>query len=531
MKMKKERGITLIALIITIIVMLILVGVTVNIVINGGLITVTQEAKFKTEVREIEDGLQVRKAVLLADNLGTLENITFITIDELDIEQNLKTKFAEKLIISKESDDFVLYYNSEKVTNQEIEWLEELGIYGQLTFKQNVERIVGSIPKIEGYADFDAISSQVKQTYQTACIAYGWEYGVATTVPLANDYETYLNKKIAVEKILKIIQEAQYSDDIVIKLGTGDANINEIIDIANENSIFEISQTSTYSVGYIKETIAPMYDYDFKLCISSEEGKLIIDDIGNVENNNDPLLTLMSEQEAENMFKLVEKETEDGITYLAISSYIGTETDVKIPGAIYDENGNIVKAITEITSFSIPLQPIYSLLEMSSETYTNSNVETVWRKVTGTEYTGTNGQETDNYIKYQELLPILSSMGLTENDVVLRDNNIPYLYVENYQPLPMPETVEIETVTIPQTVENIGDKAFAYQTALTKVMYYVGNKPTISEDVFEGCTNLIEIRFPRVTWPIYRGGPIEGYETYWGAPNQNVKIYDENGEI
>ena len=203
MKMKKERGITLIALIITIIVMLILVGVTVNIVINGGLITVTQEAKFKTEVREIEDGLQVRKAVLLADNLGTLENITFITIDELDIEQNLKTKFAEKLIISKESDDFVLYYNSEKVTNQEIEWLEELGIYGQLTFKQNVERIVGSIPKIEGYADFDAISSQVKQTYQTACIAYGWEYGVATTVPLANDYETYLNKKIAVEKILK----------------------------------------------------------------------------------------------------------------------------------------------------------------------------------------------------------------------------------------------------------------------------------------------------------------------------------------
>ena len=274
-----------------------------------------------------------------------------------------------------------------------------------------------------------------------------------------------------------------------------------------------------------------MYDYDFKLCISSEEGKLIIDDIGNVENNNDPLLTLMSEQEAENMFKLVEKETEDGITYLAISSYIGTETDVKIPGAIYDENGNIVKAITEITSFSIPLQPIYSLLEMSSETYTNSNVETVWRKVTGTEYTGTNGQETDNYIKYQELLPILSSMGLTENDVVLRDNNIPYLYVENYQPLPMPETVEIETVTIPQTVENIGDKAFAYQTALTKVMYYVGNKPTISEDVFEGCTNLIEIRFPRVTWPIYRGGPIEGYETYWGAPNQNVKIYDENGEI
>ena len=126
--MKKQKGITLIALIITIIVMLILVGVTVNVAINGGLITVTQEAKFKTEVRQIEEGLQVRKAVLLAENLGTLENITSITIDELDIDQKLKTKYAEKLIISKETDDFVLYYNEANVTNQEKIWLEELGI-------------------------------------------------------------------------------------------------------------------------------------------------------------------------------------------------------------------------------------------------------------------------------------------------------------------------------------------------------------------------------------------------------------------
>ena len=43
--MKKQKGITLIALIITIIVMLILVGVTVTTAINGGLFKKAKEGK------------------------------------------------------------------------------------------------------------------------------------------------------------------------------------------------------------------------------------------------------------------------------------------------------------------------------------------------------------------------------------------------------------------------------------------------------------------------------------------------------
>ncbi len=54
---KKERtkGITLIALIITIIVMLILVGVTISVALNGGLISKAQEAKTKTEEAQIQE--------------------------------------------------------------------------------------------------------------------------------------------------------------------------------------------------------------------------------------------------------------------------------------------------------------------------------------------------------------------------------------------------------------------------------------------------------------------------------------------
>ena len=46
--MKGQKGITLVALVITIIVMLILVGVSVTVALNGGLFDTAQEATSKT---------------------------------------------------------------------------------------------------------------------------------------------------------------------------------------------------------------------------------------------------------------------------------------------------------------------------------------------------------------------------------------------------------------------------------------------------------------------------------------------------
>ena len=47
--MRSQKGITLIALVITIIVMLILVAVTITIAVNGGLFNYAKEATEKTE--------------------------------------------------------------------------------------------------------------------------------------------------------------------------------------------------------------------------------------------------------------------------------------------------------------------------------------------------------------------------------------------------------------------------------------------------------------------------------------------------
>ena len=54
---KKEEGLTLIALIITIIVMLILVAVTINLAINGGLFENAKNSKDKTQIEADKEEL------------------------------------------------------------------------------------------------------------------------------------------------------------------------------------------------------------------------------------------------------------------------------------------------------------------------------------------------------------------------------------------------------------------------------------------------------------------------------------------
>ena len=94
----KQNGITLIALIITIIVMLILVGVTINVALNGGLFGKAKDATFKTKISQIQEGLLVKKAEIVADNNGK-EPTYNLVINDLDIANELKDEYGSKLKI------------------------------------------------------------------------------------------------------------------------------------------------------------------------------------------------------------------------------------------------------------------------------------------------------------------------------------------------------------------------------------------------------------------------------------------------
>ena len=69
-KLKKQNGITLIALIITIIVMLILVAVTISVALNGGIFNNATDAKAKTQ-REIDREELISAMVGAYDNTGS----------------------------------------------------------------------------------------------------------------------------------------------------------------------------------------------------------------------------------------------------------------------------------------------------------------------------------------------------------------------------------------------------------------------------------------------------------------------------
>ena len=67
----KTNGITLIALVITIIILLLLAGVTISAIVNGGLITRANEAQFKTRMAEFRDTTNQYVAWVVSDTLDT----------------------------------------------------------------------------------------------------------------------------------------------------------------------------------------------------------------------------------------------------------------------------------------------------------------------------------------------------------------------------------------------------------------------------------------------------------------------------
>ena len=69
---KEERGITLIALVVTIVVLLILAGITISLVFgSNGVIQKAQDSKEQTEIGEMIEKLEMAKVPVYADGNGS----------------------------------------------------------------------------------------------------------------------------------------------------------------------------------------------------------------------------------------------------------------------------------------------------------------------------------------------------------------------------------------------------------------------------------------------------------------------------
>ena len=133
--MKKMRGITLIALIITIIVMLILVGVTVTTAINGGLFKQAQKAKTRHEEEYIKEQIQIALVSSIDERLMEYEYGTGGNVNLLVLKQELEKIFATKIGTGKMSIRVVIPENSGyvEVSDEELKVVyDELNDFGKL---------------------------------------------------------------------------------------------------------------------------------------------------------------------------------------------------------------------------------------------------------------------------------------------------------------------------------------------------------------------------------------------------------------
>ena len=93
--MKDQKGITLIALVITIIVMLILVAVTIVFAVNGGLFSKANDAAEETRLAQINEAIALTKADLYADYYDPT-NLTAGNINGASVNGTLCTYRQER---------------------------------------------------------------------------------------------------------------------------------------------------------------------------------------------------------------------------------------------------------------------------------------------------------------------------------------------------------------------------------------------------------------------------------------------------
>ena len=122
-RIKSNKGITILALAITIIVLLILAGITINTLSsdNGAIINASK-AKFRTEIRDIEEKIELEEI-----NHNNGEDFQFGTLKDLIGREDT---YNEILYM----EDGKLVYIEDKVSEKQAEWLEEMDIQA----KQNI---------------------------------------------------------------------------------------------------------------------------------------------------------------------------------------------------------------------------------------------------------------------------------------------------------------------------------------------------------------------------------------------------------
>ena len=238
-KFKNAKGITLIALVITIIVLLILAGVTIaTLTGDNGILTKAQDAKTQTEQAKEDENLKIA----IAGSYGTDGKLNL---------DDLKENLAKQEISYTDSDKFPL----EVTVNGEEKKIDENG---------NVT------VKLESVAD-SKTNGTVFNDVTTLEDTYGNQVKIPKGFKIANDSATDVTGGI-------VIEDATYTNTIGsqfvwIPVGTGENAIKkankETVDIALGRYEFT-KTTSEYSGSSFTEDTTANHNSDYKNAIAKD---------------------------------------------------------------------------------------------------------------------------------------------------------------------------------------------------------------------------------------------------------------------
>ena len=148
-----KKGISLIVLVITIIVIIILAVAVILSIANNNPIENAKEARFKNDVRTMQEELEMLKANNYANNNGASydnSDETKITIGQLQSASKYQDDFEVK--------DGVLYIKSgNKLTEKEQKWADELGVLKGVEVISKTESKVGCYADIDGDGEADGV--------------------------------------------------------------------------------------------------------------------------------------------------------------------------------------------------------------------------------------------------------------------------------------------------------------------------------------------------------------------------------------
>lgn len=359
--MKENKGITLVALVITIIILLILAGISIMVLTNTGLLNKAQKAEQENNVAQVVEDLKLKVMEVQTEKNGNatlVDFVQYLSKDENEIYIISLTKTASiqgeipdltnaKIIyvtyknVECKVDEFLNVEYSTSITSdrENVPTLKGCSRYIDVNVKKGAKQFrlsvdipdTDNIEKIQYYVDNKKVYEGTEKTYIVSGLQPGREYNIYAIV-------TYVNEKITKTATAINFPEA---DIYVTKEGsddTGDgsdakpyASVKKAIEMASDGQKIYIHD-GVYELAPIKNSYHTcengIYDMNKKLDIFGNNENTIL--IYNASKSSDEGIAMYlgnSETIVRNLVYIFEPKTSSASYYRAIFGWSNGRTE------------------------------------------------------------------------------------------------------------------------------------------------------------------------------------------------------------